>query len=281
MTGLFVNLNGDIISEKLCGLSIHNRAFKYGDSLFETIKIINGKAVFAEDHFSRLTKGMTEMRYEFPPFWELTYFKMEMNKVIQKNNIRKGGRLRFTVFRKGEGYYIPESNEVGYVVEAAGSAENGFSLNEKGIKIGLYSEIKILPNKFSAYKTNNCLLYTDAGMWARENDFEDVLLLNDKGNIVEAVSSNIFLLVDGFLYTPSIKEGPKAGIMRKKVIQLAKKTNLPVIETAVSTAVLNNAEEVFLTNAIKGVQWVSGFSKKRYFHKLSGKLVQMLNEVTS
>lgn len=277
----YVNLSGEMLKERQCGLSIHNRAFKFGDSLFETIRVINGSPLFLEDHFSRLTRGMKEMAYDIPVYWDLSYFRKEILKVIKENKLERGGRMRFTVFRKGEGYYIPKSNEFGFIIEGREGETNAFMLNEHGLKLGIYDEVRIVPNKFSPFKTNNCITYTAAGIWARQHEFEDVLLLNDKGNIVEGISSNVFVFVDGILYTPSVKEGCVAGVMRKKIMQLAKKSNLPVIETSISPNVLEEAEEVFITNAISGVKWVSGFKKKRYFHRLSEKFIQKLNEISA
>jgi len=281
MTDRFINLNGELLQEKKCGLSIQNRAFKFGDSLFETIRVINGKSVFLEDHFSRLKRGMKELKYDIPPYWDLAYFKKEIKKLLTQNEVERGGRVRFTVFRKGEGYYVPKSDEFTFAIEANDGEINSYDLNETGLKLGLYDEVPIYPTRLTPFKTNNCLPYITAGIWARNADFDDALLLNEKGNIVEGISSNVFIYIDGMLYTPSIKEGPTAGVMRKKIIQLSKKNRLAVIETSISTSVLEDAEEVFLTNAITGVRWVAGFKKKRYFHRQAEKIINTLNRITA
>ncbi len=281
MADRYINLNGQLIKERQCGLSVSNRAFKYGDSLFETIRVINGKALFTEDHFSRLVRGMKELKYDIPSNWNQAFLKKEILKGLEKNEIVRGGKVRLSVYRKGEGLYLPKSNEFGFVIESFGGENNSFDLNEKGMSIGIYKEIPIFPTKLSPFKTSNCLPYISAALWSREEGFDDVILLNDKGNIVEGISSNIFISVEGMLYTPSIKEGPTAGIMRKKMIQLSKKLGQAVIETSISPAVLEEADEIFFTNSISGIRWVGSFRKKRYFHKISEKLLKELNTIAS
>lgn len=281
MTVQSINLNGNILDEDKVGLSVHNRAFKYGDSLFETIRVINGKALFLEDHFSRLSRGMKTLHYDLPNYWDLAYFKKEIQKLLDRNEVNRGGRVRFTVFRKGEGYYTPKSSEFGFTIEAYSNESNSFILNETGLKLGIYDEVRLSINKFSPFKTTNLLTYIDAGIQAKSTGFDDVLLMNTKGNLVESVSSNVFLYINGILYTPSINEGPVAGILRKKIIQLAKKNGKPVIETSISISVLEEASEIFLTNAISGIKWVSGFGKTRYFHKEAEFYISELNKISA
>lgn len=279
MSAHYINLNGDLLDEQKVGLSVHNRAFKYGDCLFETVRIFNGKPLFLEDHFSRLVKGMKVLQFELPPNWDLAFLRKEVNKVIEQNDVSRGGRARITVFRKGGGLYTPLSNEIGYTIEVKGGEENQFSLNEKGLSLGIYEENSVYPTTITPFKTSNCIPYILMGIWGRERGYDEALSLNNKGNIVEGISSNVFVLVEGILYTPAISEGPTAGIMRKKVIQLCKKAAVPVIETSISPSVLEEADEVFTSNSIRGIQWVSGYKKKRYFHKLSAGLVRELNDL--
>ena len=116
-------------------------------------------------------------------------------------------------------------------------------------------------------------------MFAQEKDFDEVIMLNDSGNICEATSSNVFLLINGILYTPALTEGCTAGVMRKKIIQLAKKMNIAVLESSLSPNLLEDAEEVFFTNAINGLKWAAAWEKKRYFHKMSARFTTALNEI--
>lgn len=274
-----ININGRLLSKAKTGLSTVNRGFRFGDSLFESIRVSNGRPLFLEDHFSRLHKGMKALKMMGPGPWNMNYFRGEILKVLSANQVDRGGRIRFTVFRTGSGLYTPSSNECGFVVETSLHPLNAFELNSEGLRIGIFDEWPLHFTKYSQYKTNNCLPYIMAGLWAREQGFDDVMMLNTQRNLCEASSSNIFIYLEGILYTAPLSDACVSGIMRKKTIQLCKKLKIPLIESSISPALLVKAEEVFLTNAISGLVWVASFEKKRYFHKLSDKLVAALNDL--
>lgn len=279
MKSSLININGQLLPEEKTGLSIQNRAFKFGDSVFESIRVSKGRALFLEDHFSRISKGMNELKF-VPSFqWDISGFRKEILKTIESNSVKNGGRVRYTAFRKGEGYYTPKSREMAFTIEAYQLEQDQYELNSVGQKITIFRDFKLQNNRLSPYKTNNCLPYIMAGMYAQEEGFDEVLLLNDAGNICEATSSNVFLLINGILYTPSISEGCTAGVMRKKIIQLARKMNIAVLESSLSPSLLEDADEVFFTNAIVGLKWAAAWEKKRYFHKISARLTGALNEI--
>jgi len=231
LIGKYININSQLVSEEKSGLSIHNRAYKFGDSVFETIRVINGRPLFLEDHFSRMSRAIKTLKYTPPGNWSMSFYKREIAQLLAKNEIIKGGRVRFTIFRESGGLYIPKTNEMAYVIEANGGESNSFILNENGILLGIYNDIGLHPNILSPFKTNNCLPFILAGISTIDSAFDDVLLLNTQSDIVEAISSNVFIILDGIVYTPPVKDGCTAGIMRKKVIQICKKINIPVIET--------------------------------------------------
>jgi branched-subunit amino acid aminotransferase/4-amino-4-deoxychorismate lyase len=279
MISSIININGQLLPEEKTGLSIQNRAFKFGDSVFESIRISKGRALFLEDHFSRITKGMKELKI-IPSFqWDLSGFRKEILRTVESNKIERGGRIRYTAFRKGEGLYVPKSREMAFTVEAYSGESDQFELNTTGQKIGFYKEFPLQYNRLSQFKTNNCLPYIMAGMFAQQEGFDEVIMLNDSGNICEATSSNVFLFINGILYTPALTEGCTAGVMRKKIIQLAKKMNIALLESSLSPNLLEDAEEVFFTNAINGLKWAAAWEKKRYFHKMSARFTSALNEI--
>lgn len=280
MTASMINISGRLLPEEKTGLSIQNRAFKFGDSLFESIRISNGRALFLEDHFSRISRGMKELKF-VPSFkWDLAGFRKEILKTIDSNHIKLGGRVRYTAFRKGEGLYTPKSRDMAFTVEAYSGESNEFILNKTGQNVTIYKEFQLQYNRLSAFKTNNCLPYIMGGMYAQEKGFDEVIMLNTSGNLCEATSSNVFLYIDGILYTPPLKDGCTAGVMRKKIIQLSKKMNIPLLESSLSPELLLKAEEVFFTNAISGLKWAAAWEKKRYFHKLSAAFTAELNKIS-
>ena len=89
--------------------------------------------------------------------------------------------------------------------------------------------------------------------------------------------SNVFVVYNKQIYTPALSEGCIGGVMRQVVMRIIKENELPLIEAQISPEILNEAEEVFLTNASRGIQWVMGFNSKRYFNEVSKELLDRLN----
>lgn len=276
---LYINFNSFLYEEDEKVFTVNNRAFKYGDALFETIRIINGEPCFLEDHFIRLKKGMKVLKMHAGTI-SFNELEDQIIRLIEKNHIKKGGRVRLTVFRSSDGFYTPEGDEgISYVIEALPLKEDIYELNEKGISIDIYDELKRSRNKLSQIKTTNNIPYVLAGIYKRENNLDDCMVLNDNDRIVEAISSNIFLYKNNNLYTPSLDEGCIDGVMRRQILKIAKELKINVFEGMVNGNMLLQADELFLTNAIKGIEWVVAYRGKRYFNKATKEIVEQLNKL--
>lgn len=116
-----------------------------------------------------------------------------------------------------------------------------------------------------------------AGIEKLKHNIDDIIILNNKGLVCETLSSNLFLVIHNRLVTPPLSEGCVAGIMRQNVLTIARNIGMEVLETPVGINAFEQAEEVFTTNAISGTQWIMGYEKKRYFHKVSERINQELN----
>lgn len=255
-----------------------NRSFKYGDGLFESIRVVNGKPMNMEHHIARLKDGMGALRIDIPDHYTVDYFTGKASELINANSISQGGRIRLTVFRDSDGFYNPHSNDAGYCMECAPLLNNLYTLNEEGLLVDLYMEIRKPVNKLSIYKTCNSLNYILAALWAKQNKFDDALLINDKGNIIEASSSNLFIVCNGVLYTPALTDGCLAGVMRMQIINIALENKIKVYECSLTPQNLLVADEVFLTSAVKGLQWIVSYKMKRYSNELTKSLLEKLNE---
>jgi branched-chain amino acid aminotransferase len=208
--------------------------------------------------------------------------KDQIVRLIQKNHIKKGGRIRLTVFRSADGFYTPQGDEgKSYVIEANPIEGNYYALNETGISVDIYNELKRRRNFLSQIKTTNNIPHVLTGIYKKENNLDDCIVLNDQDRIVEAISSNIFLYKNNNLYTPSLDEGCMDGVMRKQVLKVAKELNINVFEGMVNGSMLLQADELFLTNAIKGVEWVAAYREKRYFNKATKEILEQLNKSVS
>lgn len=277
----YINFNGFLYEENEKVFTVNNRAFKYGDALFETIRIINGEPCFLEDHFMRLKKGMQVLKMHSANI-SFKDLKEQMVQLIQKNRIKKGGRIRLTVFRSGGGLYTPDKKEgKSYVIEATPLKDNAYVLNEKGSCVDVYNELKRRRDVLSQIKTTNSIPHVLTGIYKRENNLDDCIVLNDQDRIVEAISSNIFLYKNNNLYTPSLDEGCMDGVMRKQVLRIAKEMNINVFEGMVNGSMLLQADELFLTNAVKGIEWVVAYREKRYFNKATIEILEQINKLVS
>ena len=277
MSDPFVIHNGKLLEKSSGEIPILNRAFHYGDGLFETIRVIDGHACFLNIHFTRLLEGLKVLSIETPIEFSLARINNEIKTLIQQNGIERGGRVRVTVYRNSEGNYLPTGNSLSYVIESSTLPNNSFIMNENGFEIDIYSDLKKQISKLSRHKTLNCQLYVLASLYAKEKGLDDVLLLNEKDIIIETTNANIFIASNKVLYTPPLEDGCVGGTMRMQVINTALKHDFKVYETTLRPQNLLVADELFLSNSIFGLRWVDNYRQKRYKHDLSDFLLEKLN----
>ncbi len=277
MALLFFNYNGAIIPAEQQVLRLNNRAFHYGDGLFETMRMIRGNLQFATHHAKRLQQGMKALQLENYAKLD-SAFLQEKSRELSNRNKAKNGLLRLTVFRDSEGATTPIEQKFGYSIEWETLEDHQYSLNARGLIINVYEEVPKAINLLSNHKTCNSLNHVLAGIYKQKNRLDDAFLLNQNGFLCESTTANIFIKYNGVLYTPALSEGCIKGVMRQVVIELALKNNIQITEAQINPQILNEAEEVFLTNATHGIRWVLGFSRKRYFYECSRLLSLKLNE---
>ena len=274
----YFNYNGIIsaVGEKVIG--IQNRSFRYGDGLFESMCWKNGDIQFLDYHIDRLQKGMNLLKLEGAKLFDSFFIRQEVAQLIKRNNLTRSARVRLSVFRDGGGLYSPETNKASFVLEVEELDGKVNAQNSAGLIIDIFKDHKKTVNDFSQIKSNNALLYVMAGIHRKNNGLDEVILLNENGLLCEASGSNIFIWYRNTLYTPALSEGCVEGVMRRVVIEVARLNDINVIEAQINPEILNEAEELFLTNAVHGMQWVLGYQKKRFFNKLSkdlqGKIAQ-------
>jgi branched-chain amino acid aminotransferase len=280
MVSRYVCLNGDFYlagEAVFCG---SNRAFAYGDALFETIHCLGTSAQAFDKHFARLREGMEALKMKGGDNFSEEILLKFIEKLLNKNRIFKGARIRITVFRNDGGLYTPRNNQVSWFMEAGELAHEKYELERAGLHMDIFDGIHKPVNWLSNLKTTNALIYVLAGIYCTENRLDDCFLLNQFGRITESISSNIFILLDGTLITPPLSEGCIAGTMRHRIIELALIEGISLEERGVLEKNLIEAEEVFLTNAIQGIKWISAYKDRRYFNFMSRKLIALLNRET-
>jgi branched-chain amino acid aminotransferase len=275
---LYINFNGEILEAQSKLLTVANRAFKYGDGLFESMRLMKGHLKFAEQHADRLQRSMKALKIDSYSQMDAWFLKEKAEQLALRNGI-KHGRLRLTVYRDAEGFYAPSQNKMGYCLEIQSMDEPRYFLNDKGLIMDIFTEIPKPVNYLSNIKTCNSLPFVMAGLFKSQNRLDEVFIVNQQGNLCEAGSSNIFVWYKNNLYTPALSEGCVEGVMRQIVIKLAQENGIPFTEAQINPDILYEADEVFLTNASRGIQWVMGFGVKRYFNQLSKGLIGELNKL--
>jgi branched-chain amino acid aminotransferase len=276
-----INFNGTIVSQD-ANILTQNRAFLYGDGVFETVKIINNKILFLEDHYFRLMSSMRVVRMEIPMNFTMEYLEEQILSLVNKCALDKSSRARITVYRNDGGYYLPQSNAVSFLIHAVALENTLYSFEKKEYEVDLYKDFYITKQLLSSIKTTNKIINITGSIFASENGLDNCLLLNDSKNVVEALQGNIFMLLGNKLITPPVSEGCLNGVMRKQILSLAKKIeNLEVVEDVISPFDLQKADELFVTNVIKGIQPITQYRKKTFATDISVQLLEKLNEMIS
>lgn len=258
-------------------ITASNRGFKFGDGLFESMRMINNKLQFADLHADRLIAGMKALKMDGHALMDDYFLRQKTSDLSKKNKWNGNVRFRMSVYRDGAGVYTPEVNKAGYVLEGIPLKSNLYDINTKGLIIDVFDEMTKPVNKLSNFKTSNALLYVMAGIYKTNNRLDEAMILNQHGFLCESISANVFVVYNKQIYTPALTEGCVGGIMRTAVMQIAKMNNIPLIEAQINPEILKEAEEVFITNATQGIQWVMGYGRKRYFNEFSKFLVEKLN----
>lgn len=272
-----INFNGQLIETSQSEL-YNNRAFLFGDAVFETLKVSDNKILFFEDHYFRLMSSMRILRMEIPMSFTMEYIESQILNLISTKEKSPAFRIRITVYRDSEGYYLPTNNEVGFLVNALPIENPIYTFSDNAYEVDLYKDFYVTKQLLSSVKSTNRAINITGSIFAKENGLDNCLLLNDAKNIVETLNGNIFMLTGNKLITPPISEGCIGGIMRKQILALAKKhSEIEVSETVISPFDLQKADELFTTNIIQGIQPITKYRKKEFSTNLSKDLLVRLN----
>jgi branched-chain amino acid aminotransferase len=273
-----VNFNGKLISKDIDYLNQGNRGLLYGDALFESFRVVNGHIYFLEDHYLRLMASMRILRMEIPMDFTMEFMEQEILKAIAASDTNKAFRVRFTVFRNNGGLYTPQTNNVSYIIEARELEENFYVLKDKVYEVELFKDFYIQKSMLSNLKTNNRILNVVGSIFAKENDYDNCLLLNGDKNVVEALNGNLFMVAGSTIKTPPLSDGCLDGVLRKNLINvISKGENYQLVEESISPFELQKADELFITNAIGGIIPITKYRKKEYARTVSQSLIGKLN----
>lgn len=272
-----INYNGKFIDDINPIIQANNRGFRFGDGVFETMKFKKGKIIFLDEHLSRLWQGLKRFQFDLPKLFTPDYLESELLALIQKNK-HSAARIRLTVFRGNGGLYDPENLNPNFIIESWNLPETNGDLNENGLQCILFKDALKSIDAFSNLKHNNYLPYLMGAIEAKKMKCNDAIIFNSNLNICDSTIANVFLINENIIYTPALTEGCIAGIMREFVINELRKNDFNVVEQTITESDLANADEVFLTNSIYNMRWVSSIDGFNYQNKMTREIYHLLKQ---
>ena len=268
----YFNYNGKLFKDGTPLIGADNRGLRYGDGLFETMKMLNSELIFEDEHFARLWRGLNVLQFDISKHFKVEKLSGEIKLLAKKNGHEKAARIRLSIIRGDGGLYDAKNHSPGYIIQtwplAAGSGE----WNSNGLVVGIYKEAKKSCDILSNLKHNNYLPYVLAALQAKKEKWNDAILLNTNGRICDTTISNIFIVKNNAVFTPSLSEGCVAGIMRKMIIMNLLKSNWQVVEKEMSVDELLNADEVFVTNSMYNIRWVQRIYENTFKNVVTQKI---------
>jgi branched-chain amino acid aminotransferase len=273
----FINYNGKYIDDSNPIIQANNRGFRFGDGVFETMKFKKGKIIFLDEHLSRLWQGLKRFQFDLPKLFTPDYLESQILALIQKNK-HSTARIRLTVFRGNGGLYDPENLHPNFIIESWNLPETNGDLNENGLQCILFKDALKSIDAYSNLKHNNYLPYLMGALQAKKMKCNDAIIFNANLNICDSTIANVFLIKENIIYTPALSEGCIAGVMREFIINELRKNNFNVVEQTISEMDLANADEIFLTNSIYNMRWVSAIDSFNYQNKITREIYHLLKQ---
>jgi branched-chain amino acid aminotransferase len=261
---MFCNLNGKILNEANANISVNNRSFRYGDGCFETMKWLHGRLLLPVLHFDRLFASLETLQFDCPRFFTPEYLLQQVQALVVKNQHQKIARIRLTVFRGNGGLYDPENMKPNWLIQSWPLNPDSNTLNTNGLVVGIYHDGIKAADKFANIKSNNYLLYSQAALYAKQQHWNDALILNNHGTIADATIANLFIISNNTIITPPLTDGPVSGVMRRHLLQQLPLHGYKVLEQSIEQKDMVEAGEAFLTNGIYGLKWIKSMGNKTF-----------------
>jgi branched-chain amino acid aminotransferase len=268
-----INFNGKLTDTNIPLATAFNRSLRYGDGLFETMYWDGHQIHNGDFHLDRLFQGLQVLRFDLSSGFTREFIAAEIRKLCEFNSAAKKARVRLTVFREDGVRLFPVINQPVFMIESGALPEE----NKAPLRLSIFKGETKSTGILSNLKTNNYLLNLLAIQYARENSFDDALILNNRGNICEASTSNLFMIQKGIFFTPSLNQGCVAGTKRRELLESLPGLGFQVEETIITKDMVFEMEEIFLTNAIRGIQPVICIDNTYYAREATERLVRLLN----
>jgi branched-subunit amino acid aminotransferase/4-amino-4-deoxychorismate lyase len=255
--------NGKIIGRDELVPATGSDWLRYAPGFFETIKVRRGVVYFWEEHYSRMQRGAAWWNIQLPAADELA----GAIGALIRSAPAGSGKLRLQcVVNSGNGSvdYLAE-------LEAVPSVEEGYRLNEKGWEIGVFRDRCLTAGDEVAWKSSSRDIYLLARKWMKTQQLDEAIVTNQSGMLADGTFTNLFWLKDGTWCTPPLHAACVPGIMRGHLLGILADRGFSVAESDARPESLAGADEIILTNVIRGVRWVSGLHLDGAMYKMENR----------
>lgn len=257
-----IYLNRTMVDAAKARIAPVSSAMLYGRGVFTTVAIYNGKPFLWPQHWARVLDHGERLGVDCSDCTERGVGEA-LRKLIAVNNVRNGRARVILLARSGRDFWkakLPGGRKTDLVImtgEAQKPPQPGMTLAVSPHRFNTFSPL-------AGIKSLNYLDHVLSWEEAQSREFDEAVMLNERGEIVSATMANIFWVKDGTIYTPTVSTGALAGITRAALIELAGKHFIPVIEGIHELADLTEADEIFLTSASLGLAIVTTFDFRQY-----------------
>jgi len=268
----YINYNGSFRDPNLPIATTYNRSLRYGDGLFETMLWDGYRIQNQVFHLDRLFGGLKILQFDLSSGFSRSFISQEIQRLCEQNSPGIESRVRLNVFREDGPFLLPMQNKPLFVIETSPLIDQ----NPNPLRLSLYKAETKPTGILGNLKTNNYLLNILALQYAKGNGYDDALILNSRGNICEASSSNLFMIQKGILFTPALTQGCVAGTKRRELLERLPGLGFQIEETIITKEMIYEMEEVFLTNAIQEIRPVICIDHTYYTRELTMTLSRIL-----
>lgn len=271
-----INVNGKIIGSDLPVIRADNRGFRYGDGVFETIRIKEGRILLAEYHFERFFSGLLTLQFRLPSFFTYEMLSGQVEELCKVNKHVSSAKVRLMAFRSDDTYNGKSKEVPDYIIQTFSILPLQQVLNDEGLRVQVFPHGRKAIDSFSNLKTNNYLLAVMAAKFAKSHQSDDCLILNSNQRICESSIANIFCIQNGRIYTPPLSEGCVAGVSRRLILEKMNDGPYPIEEKQMDIDFVSKSDEIFLTNAIYGIRYVESIGERQFASDITRQIYQRL-----
>jgi len=263
-----VYCNGNFINTETPAIPITHRAFQYGDGFFESMRTKDGQLQYSTYHIDRIKESLLFFNLSHPEIGNLYFLHDLITSLCHKNRLLDA-RIKLFIVRSHGGKYIPNTT----VAELYAIAEPISDIDiPSSVELHICTTYKRLSAEIyplSNYKSISCASYIQSALAIKKAGWTDAIFCNEKDNIVETLSSNIFFQKENTIMTPPLSDGCLNGVMRRVMIDKLKNEGNTLYEKSISMTEIDSFSSAFISNAVLGIIPITKIGDLQFTPKVS------------